>query len=65
MKKQFCISEQPFGGDSQRDKKMVWRHCSRIQEDGDSSFLLLIRSEGVWRPGEELGTDKGGLLREP
>lgn len=26
-----------------------------------SSFLPLIRSEGVWRPEEELDTDKGGL----
>lgn len=39
MKKQFCISERPFGGDSQRDEKMVGRHCSKIQEDGDTEFF--------------------------
>lgn len=39
LKKQFCISERPFGGDSQRDEKMVGRHCSKIQEDGDTEFF--------------------------
>lgn len=44
MKKQFCISERPFGGDSQRDEKMVGRHCSKIQEDGDTEFFSCLSS---------------------
>lgn len=46
LKKQPSISELPFGHYSQKDKKIVWRHCSKIHWTWGSSSVL--SPMGLW-----------------
>lgn len=67
LKKQSCISEQTLGCDSQRDEKMVQRHCSRIHKDGTQFFpaSCQVRRDLEARGavgGEEMDTGREGLF---
>lgn len=52
LKKRLYISELPFGHDSQKDEKIIWRYCSKIHRMWGHRVLFIsdqtIKGVGAW-----------------